>query len=46
MELESSCDGRQGQAIGCRIYLVAGQNKRFNTHRLASKNWKTLISKS
>ena len=25
----------------CWIYLVSYQNKRFNTLRLASKNWKT-----
>ena len=36
MELESLCEGRQGLAIGCRIYFVSYQNKRFNTHRLAS----------
>lgn len=46
MGLESSCEDRQGQGFGCRIYLVSNQNKRFNFTRLASKNWKTLISKS
>ena len=33
IELESSCVGRQGQAIGCKIYFVAYQNKRFNFTR-------------
>ena len=27
--------------IGCKIYFVAYQNKRFNFAPLASKNWKT-----
>ena len=36
MELENSCVGRQGQAIGCMIYLVSYQNKRFDFARLAS----------
>lgn len=43
---ESSWLGRQGQGYGCRIYFVSNQNKRFNFTPLASKNWKTLISKS
>ena len=37
---ENSCDHRFLQAIGCEIYSVSNQNKRFNTLRLASKNWK------
>ena len=37
---ENSCVGRQGQGYDCRIYFVSNQNKRFNTLRLASKNWK------
>ena len=41
MGLESSCVGRQGQGYDCRNYVVSYQNKRFNTLRLASKNWKT-----
>ena len=45
MELENSCVGRQGQAIGCMIYLVSYHNKRFDFAPLASKNWQTLISK-
>ena len=36
MGLESSCVGRQGQGYDCRNYVVSYQNKRFNTHRLAS----------
>ena len=31
--VENSCDDRQGQGFGCRIYFVSYQNKRFNTHR-------------
>ena len=41
MGLEISCVDRQGQGYDCRIYSVSNQNKRFNTLRLASKNWKT-----
>ncbi len=33
---ENSCDHRFLQAIGCEIYVVSNQNKRFNTLRLAS----------
>ena len=44
--VENSCKGRQRQGYDCRIYVVSYQNKRFNFTRLASKNWKTLISKS
>ena len=36
MESECSCDDRQGQKFGCRIYLVSNQNKRFNFTCLAS----------
>ena len=46
MEIECSCGDRQGQGYGCKNYLVSNQNKMFNFARLASKNWKTLISKS
>lgn len=46
MGLESSCEGRQGQGFDCKNYVVSYQDKRFNFTRLASKNWKTLISKS
>ena len=38
---DNSCEDRQGQGYDCRIYVVSYQNKRFNTLRLASKNWKT-----
>ena len=41
MELENSWLDRQGQGYDCWKYLVSYQNKRFNTLRLASKNWKT-----
>ena len=33
MELENSCEGRQGQVIGCKNYFVSNQNKRFNFTR-------------
>ena len=44
--VENSCVDRQGQGFCCEIYVVSNQNKRFNFAPLASKNWKTLISKS
>ena len=37
---ENSWLGRQGRVFDCRNYVVSNQNKRFNTLRLASKNWK------
>ena len=37
---DNSCDHRFLQAIGCRRYSVSYENKKFNTHRLAYKNWK------
>ena len=43
---ENSCKGRQGLGFCCQNYVVSNQNKRFNYAPLASKNWKTLISKS
>ena len=40
MEVECSCEGRQGQGFDCWRYVVSNQNKRFNFTPLASKNWK------